>query len=386
MFKNKQFSIEKNHWFSCQKIKNWSLFIFLFCSVLFITFFPAKTYAATRLLVFDPSPDSRVVGYKLYYEESGKSMITVNLGSKTSYELSNLTEGATYYFAASAYDKNGNESDLSEVLTYTVTQNEIIIDNSDGISTSKTGTWGDSDAPDPYGKDSVWSRDGTIFTWHFKPTQTSYYELMMWWTQWSSRSNHIPVDIEHADGKARVYIDQTRNGGKWNSLGDYFFESGKSYRVTITSQAGPTSTCADAVRFLPIFEPPEDIIIDNRNTSATSRTGTWGVSGGYYPYGTDSLWSRDGTTFTWHFSPAQTSYYNLMMWWTQWSSRSSKVPVKIEHAYGSTTVVADQTKNSGQWNSLGNYFFEFGKSYRVTITSQPGPSSTCADAVRFSTN
>jgi hypothetical protein len=130
-------------------------------------------------------------------------------------------------------------------------------------------------------------------------------------------------------------------------------------------------------------ETSAQIIIDNRNKSATSQTGTWPVSGASSPYGTDSVWSRDGTTFTWHFSPPKTSNYEMSMWWTPWSSRSKSIPVNIEHAGGTTRVTVNQTANGGKWNSLGKYRFESGKNYRITITSQPGPSSTCADAVRF---
>ena len=35
------------------------------------------------------------------------------------------------------------------------------------------------------------------------------------------------------------------------------------------------------------------------------------------------------------------------------------------------------------WNVIDTFAFTAGQSYDVTITSQPGPSSTCADAVKF---
>jgi hypothetical protein len=40
-------------------------------------------------------------------------------------------------------------------------------------------------------------------------------------------------------------------------------------------------------------------------------------------------------------------------------------------------------ENAGQWNVIGRYFFSANTSYAVTITSQPAPTSTCADAIRF---
>lgn len=355
-----------------------------------------------------------------------------------------------------------------------VPADETVIDNQDSL-TSKTGTWGVSGASEFYGADSVWSRDGATFSWHFVPPQSGDYGLSMWWTEWPSRSSSVPVRIEYAGGSTTVSIDQQQNGGQWNFLGAYSFHAGISYAVTITSQPYPTSTCADAVRFSfldsgQVNIPPtaviysispspasvgqtvtfqghgEDpdgsidayrwtsningtigssssfstsdlsagnhtislvvtdnegavsdaavaslivesasggLIIDNGD-SRTSSTGTWAVSGASGFYGADSVWSRDGATYTWHFIPPQSGYYDLSMWWTEWSSRSSSVPVRIQYAGGSTTVYINQQQNGGQWNSLGGYFFQAGNSYAVMITSQPYPTSTCADAVRFS--
>jgi PKD repeat protein len=262
---------------------------------------------------------------------------------------------------------------------------DVIIDNGD-TGTSFSGTWAVSGASGHYGADSLYSRDGTTYTWEFSPSASGDYEVFMWWTEWSSRSTSIPVDIEHAGGTAQAIINQQENGGQWNSLGEFSFNAGQSYTVTITSQPGPSSTCADAVRFLPVSETPADIIIDNRDVSLTSQTGTWDASGASGFYGEDSVWSRNGTTFSWHFNPSQTGSYELFMWWTEWASRSESVPVDIEHAGGTAQVIINQQENGGQWNSLGDYLFEFGQSYRVTITSQPNPSSTCADAVRFVSN
>src|SRR5215213_4164098 len=59
-------------------------------------------------LAWDPSPDSGVVGYNVYYgPASGAYTNTIPAGSATSAVISNLVEGATYYFVATAYDISG---------------------------------------------------------------------------------------------------------------------------------------------------------------------------------------------------------------------------------------------------------------------------------------
>jgi hypothetical protein len=125
---------------------------------------------------------------------------------------------------------------------------QTIIDNRDS-ATSKTGTWGVSSGTNPYGPDSFWSRDGATFTWNFTPSTSGLYEISLWWTMYPSRSSSIPLDIQYASGKARVYINQQANGGQWNRLGNFYFNKGSSYTITMIAQPYPASTCADAVRF-----------------------------------------------------------------------------------------------------------------------------------------
>ncbi|MEZ4526986.1 MAG: hypothetical protein R2941_13805 [Desulfobacterales bacterium] len=58
--------------------------------------------------------------------------------------------------------------------------------------------------------------------------------------------------------------------------------------------------------------------MDN-GSSGTSYTGTWYVSGGTQPYNGDSVWSRDGDTYTWALASQQPETYEVLMWWSGWS-------------------------------------------------------------------
>jgi len=577
-----------------------------------------------------------------------ESSIDGPINNSASFSTSTLSEGIhTISFKVQDDEGLWSVAVTQELIVGTI-PTEIIIDNRDS-ETSRTGTWGVSGASNPYGVDSVWSRDGTTFTWHFDPPQTGDYEVSMWWTEWSSRSTSVPVTITYHGDSTNVNVNQQENGEQWNSLGIFHFDLSSGGSVSITSQPGPSSTCADAVKFnfVPSNDPPTAIIdsiipnpadvnetvsftghgedsdgtvtayswssnidgplsdaasfsraslsegthtitfrvqdngnewsapvtetlivgnsppvafidsitpnpaeledditfsghgedpdgtvtnyrwesslsgylsdqatfmisasslgqglhtisfsvmdndgewspvvteslaignlpptafidaitpnpadigefvaftghgedsdgsitayswessinghlsdaasfstaslsrgnhtitfrvydddgavsapvtqvlivddisieveIDNGGTG-TSYTGVWSTSGGSNPYGANSLWARDGATYTWTFSPTVSSYYEVFMYWTAWPSRSTNVPVEIQYAGGSTTVYVNQQLNGSQWNSLGEYFFEAGNSYNVTITAQPGPSSTCADGVKF---
>ncbi|MEW6053667.1 MAG: PKD domain-containing protein [Nitrospirota bacterium] len=159
--------------------------------------------------------------------------------------------------------------------------------------------------------------------------------------------------------------------------------SAGTHTISFRVQDNEGAWSAPVAQTLQVGAPPVEYIIDN-GAAGTSFTGTWAISGASNPYAIDSVWSRDGTTYTWTFTPAVSGNYDLSMWWTVWPSRSTAVPVDITFYGGTSRVVINQQLNGGKWNLLGNFSFLAGQSYTVRITSQPGPSSTCADAVKFS--
>ena len=76
---------------------------------------PMRALAVTGLaLVWTPSTSSNVAGYHVYYGGmSGVYTNRVSTDNATNAVISGLVEGATYYFAAAAYDSAGLESPLS---------------------------------------------------------------------------------------------------------------------------------------------------------------------------------------------------------------------------------------------------------------------------------
>ena len=72
-------------------------------------------------LAWDPSLDTNVAGCNVYYGvASHRYTNMVHVGKATNATISGLVEGATYYFAATAYSILGLESDFSNEASYTV--------------------------------------------------------------------------------------------------------------------------------------------------------------------------------------------------------------------------------------------------------------------------
>ena len=342
----------------------------------------------------------------------------------------------------------------------------VIIDNGQS-GTSSTGLWQISGASDPYGSESLWSRDGGTYTWTADSLAPGLYDVQLWWTVWPSRSTAAPIQVTHADGTYNTTVNQQSGGLTWNSVGQFYFDGTGSVRLSAPN-AYPTSYCADAVQFelvqagprpvasIDLIDPspapssqvisfhgsgtdngtivdaqwessidgvlgsgldldyalsdgvhtisfkvqdndglwsspveqtlvvgtePTEFIVDNGD-AGTSSTGVWQVSGATDSYGDESLWSRDGGTYTWSFTPPVAGKYEVSMWWTEWPSRSTAAPVRITHADGTTDTTVNQQANGGIWNSLGIFTFDGSGSVRISAPN-PYPTSYCADAVRF---
>lgn len=90
--------------------------------------------------------------------------------------------------------------------------------------------------------------DGATF-WFYLPAAATK-TVSFWWTAGTNRSASVPVISYNAAGTelGRLSVNQTANGGKWNTVGTYAFTAGWN-RVVVsrwTSAAG--TIIADAVR------------------------------------------------------------------------------------------------------------------------------------------
>lgn len=70
-------------------------------------------------LAWDPSESGDVTGYRIYYgNASGDYTQSVDAGNATKFTISNLSAKAVYYFAVTAYNAAGLESDFSNEVMY----------------------------------------------------------------------------------------------------------------------------------------------------------------------------------------------------------------------------------------------------------------------------
>ena len=87
-------------------------------------------------LAWDPSPGSGIAGYRLYQGAASRTYTNViAVGNATTRTITSLASGATYFFAVTAYDTNGLESDFSSEISYTVPRSPgIVLTNGSGLT------------------------------------------------------------------------------------------------------------------------------------------------------------------------------------------------------------------------------------------------------------
>ena len=74
-------------------------------------------------LEWDPNTEPELAGYRLYYGlSSGEYQYSVDVGNQTTYTLTDLEAGKTYYIAATAYNTTGQESDYSDEVVFSSTE------------------------------------------------------------------------------------------------------------------------------------------------------------------------------------------------------------------------------------------------------------------------
>ena len=85
----------------------------------------ASADATSATLTWDPVSDARVTGHRVYYGTGSRDYAQakgagVNAGGCTTYVVTGLDRGRTYYFAVTSYDSSGNESDFSNEASKTI--------------------------------------------------------------------------------------------------------------------------------------------------------------------------------------------------------------------------------------------------------------------------
>lgn len=176
-------------------------------------------------------------------------------------------ETTTVHYTQPAYNQIGDSvAQFVSKITYDTIANidtttyvpnmsnpHVIVDNTDAGCTFDTPWATSTYTTGYYGLN--YTQDGSTAAnpdkwakWTPNLLQTGRYRVYMQYAGGAGRPSAAPIDIQSADKITQITIDQTINGGKWNYLGTFDFNSGTSNYVKLSASCSG-STIADAVLF-----------------------------------------------------------------------------------------------------------------------------------------
>jgi fibronectin type 3 domain-containing protein len=119
-----------------------SLFLTVLCLLLYAFFSPAVVRAAQVTLAWDANTGPDIAGYHIHYGLASRNYDRVlDAGNNTTCVVTGLDQGETYYFAATALNTEGMESDFSnEVSTTLSISNQPPLANAGPDQSVKEGT------------------------------------------------------------------------------------------------------------------------------------------------------------------------------------------------------------------------------------------------------
>ena len=108
--------------------------LFLICTLIFLLLSLAGQVRAEQVsLAWDANTEPDLGGYKLYYGTASQAYSQViDVGKGTQVTVSNLNQGVTYFFAVTAYNLQGAESDYSNEIHQSVLRQHRLTVNKRG--------------------------------------------------------------------------------------------------------------------------------------------------------------------------------------------------------------------------------------------------------------
>jgi len=194
----------------------------------------SEAYAADVTLAWDANTEEDLAGYNLHYGiTSGNYTQHIDVGNVIEYTITGIDPYTTYYYAATAYDVDGNESDYSNEVIYTVSaipENKVITLVSVWPSIDRVTYVSTSDNP-------------AEIEWTEIPN-TLEYEV----TAYHYERENLPVAIVHTQNtSASIYLGRT---------GHYTF------KVVAHTDGGGDVVIDQSNWWIYLTPPPPDIIIE----------------------------------------------------------------------------------------------------------------------------
>lgn len=132
------------------------------------------------------------------------------------------------------------------------TPTDVIVDNDTTGFNIVSGTWTSyNGGAQQYGSNIRYNASGSgndKAKWEATLNQTGNYSVYVWYPSSGLVSQDSPFTVFYTGGSQTFDINQQANGGQWNLLGTFYFDSG-THKVELTDDAASGYLVADAIRW-----------------------------------------------------------------------------------------------------------------------------------------
>jgi len=166
-------------------------------------------FAAEATVSWDKNLESDLSGYKIYYGTSSANYGNIiDVGNNISYTVTNLDSNITYYFAITAYDLSGNESEFSKEVLWLLDNTSVETPTKERIESTAYNY------KNPFDVDS-----GTDIVFITEKSGTFSIDI---YTVEGKLVKNLISNQEITEGTYKFKWDSTDNNGLKVNLGVYF--------------------------------------------------------------------------------------------------------------------------------------------------------------------
>lgn len=135
------------------------------------------------------------------------------------------------------------------------------------------------------------------------------------------------------------------------------------------------------------FQQNNIVILDDDMSRFVEKWGNWTMSEDPKVARHDITYlinsDKEPAKIIYHAHLPKTGQYKVYGWWVKDAKAASNVPIKIDFAGGTKTIIANQQQSGDGWVLLGTYKFESGNKACVTITNSNADGIVQADAFKL---
>lgn len=175
---------------------------------------------------WDKNLESDLKGYKIYYGTSSRNYDdNIDVGNNTSYTVANLDTNIVYYFAVTAIDSSGNESEFSEEVSWKLDSSPEEDEEEEEEETEERIVTNAYNYKNPFSVDS--GTDIVFITEKSGKLSIDIYTVI------GTLVKNLISDQEITEGTYKFRWDSTDNNGIKVNIGVYFAKLRLNSKTTV---------------------------------------------------------------------------------------------------------------------------------------------------------